>query len=93
MSDPTLQQSIDSTTHRIEPKLGGKRTRKNHSHHEYACGVTYHGLHKWYAAKFEKLGWMVLAHERGHHDKITCYKVSTSAQNGIRIQNRRNRKS
>jgi hypothetical protein len=22
------------------------------------------------------MGWMILAHERGHHDKIACYKKS-----------------
>jgi hypothetical protein len=27
-------------------------------------------------AKYEKLGWMVLAHARGHNDKIACYKKS-----------------
>jgi hypothetical protein len=57
---------------------GGKRTRKHHgtAHHEGACGITFHGLHNWYISKFEKLGWMVLAQERGHHDKIACYKKS-----------------
>lgn len=58
---------------------GGKRTRKHHGthhHSENACGITFHGLHNWYISKFEKLGWMVLAQERGHHDKIACYKKS-----------------
>jgi hypothetical protein len=56
---------------------GGKRTRKHHGmHQESACGITFHGLHNWYISKFEKLGWMVLAQERGHHDKIACYKKS-----------------
>ena len=32
------------------------------------------GLHHWYHAKFEKLGWMVLAKAKGHHEKITEYK-------------------
>jgi hypothetical protein len=36
--------------------------------------VTYHGLHEWSTAMFEKLGWMVLAKEHGHKEKIPHYK-------------------
>lgn len=35
---------------------------------------TFHGLHHWYRAKFEKLGWMVLAAAKGHHEKVAEYK-------------------
>ena len=34
------------------------------------------GLHKWYSAKLEKLGWMVLDKARGYEYKITTYKKS-----------------
>ena len=37
---------------------------------------TFHGLHHWTKHTFEHLGWMVLAQERGHNDKIMCYKNS-----------------
>ena len=37
---------------------------------------TFHGLHKWYEAKFEKLGWMVLAKEKGYDYKLEAYKLS-----------------
>ena len=32
------------------------------------------GLHHWYHAKFEKLGWMVLAKAKGHDSKVAEYK-------------------
>ena len=35
--------------------------------------MTFHGLEKWYKRLFEKLGWMVLAFQRGHEDKILNY--------------------
>ena len=38
--------------------------------------ATYHGIHKWYTAEFERLGWMVLAQNKGYKDKITTYKHS-----------------
>jgi hypothetical protein len=38
--------------------------------------ATYHGIHKWFTAEFEKLGWMVLAQKKGYNDKIVAYKHS-----------------
>ena len=38
--------------------------------------VTYKGIHKWYSAMFEKLGWMILAKEKGMSYKIAPYKMS-----------------
>ena len=37
-------------------------------------GSTFTGLHKWYNHKFEKLGWMVLASQRGETSKVQEYK-------------------
>ena len=37
------------------------------------CETTFHGLNKWYKSMFEKLGWMVLAKERGMTDKVKAY--------------------
>lgn len=36
--------------------------------------VTYHGVHEWSKAVFEKLGWMVLAADHKHESKIQEYK-------------------
>ena len=38
--------------------------------------ATFHGLHKWHNAEFEKLGWMILAQAKGYNDKISQYKKS-----------------
>ena len=40
--------------------------------------TTFHGLHQWHHAMFEKLGWMVLAKQRGMDDKIASYKNGVS---------------
>ena len=58
-------------------KSGGKRSTMRstmHSLPEYA--TTFHGLHHWHKAMFEKLGWMVLAEAKGMHYKIPVYKKS-----------------
>ena len=56
-------------------KYGGKHGRTMKMR-ESCCPATMHGLHKWYEAMFEKLGWMVLAKSRGHTDKIVSYMKS-----------------
>ena len=35
--------------------------------------VTMHGLYKWYQYMFEKLGWLVLAHDKGDKKRIEEY--------------------
>ena len=49
-------------------------TRKAHTLPEHAA--TFHGLHHWHKAMFEKLGWMVLAKAKGMNYKISAYKKS-----------------
>ena len=44
------------------------------SNHLECCDVTFHGIHKWYTAMFEKLGWMILAKDKGLNDNIEHYK-------------------
>jgi SMC interacting uncharacterized protein involved in chromosome segregation len=40
------------------------------------CDATFYGIHKWYKAMFEELGWMILAKTRGMLDKTSTYKNS-----------------
>ena len=53
------------------------RTRKAPRLARY--NVTYHDLHKWKQAEFEKLGWMVLAKAKGMKGKTAMYKRSIKA--------------
>ena len=50
------------------------KTRKNYKNN--CIDATFHGLQEWYKAKFEKLGWMILAKERGMMDKVLSYQNS-----------------
>ena len=53
------------------------KTRKNLPLlEEECCEATYHGLNEWYKAKFEKLGWMLLAQKYGMTDKVMSYQNS-----------------
>jgi hypothetical protein len=40
------------------------------------CEMTFCALNAWYKSEFEKLGWMILADNRGFTDKIESYKMS-----------------
>jgi hypothetical protein len=39
----------------------------------YNCDRTMHEINRWYEKNFEKLGWMILAKNRGYTDKINTY--------------------
>jgi len=61
------------------PKTRRMRSSRGKTMRHYdrsCCETTMHGLHEWYENKFEKLGWMVLAKDKGYNDKIMCYKTS-----------------
>lgn len=49
---------------------------KNMSRINKCCEMTFHALNCWYKSEFEKLGWMVLADNRGFDDKIESYKMN-----------------
>jgi hypothetical protein len=58
-----------------------KRHRKHHRgtkkmRGEKKCEATMAGITQWYVSVFEKLGWMVLAKNKGYNDKIETYKNS-----------------
>jgi hypothetical protein len=56
------------------------KTRKNRSSKVMPSYIkkdmTIHALNKWYEAMFEKLGWMILAKDKGYNDKIRTYITS-----------------
>lgn len=51
-------------------------SRKNGICKGFCCEATHNGLQEWYKMKFERLGWMILAKERGMNDKVIAYKNS-----------------
>lgn len=54
-----------------------RQTRKAHTSQKLSPLMgTEHGLEKWHDAMFEKLGWMVLAKEKGLDYKISTYQKS-----------------
>jgi hypothetical protein len=39
----------------------------------HGCDTTFDGLQKWYACEFKKIGYIILAKERGELDRVTEY--------------------
>ena len=62
--------------------MAPRTTRKLKHNHSSGKGklpehsATFHGLHEWHKAKFEKLGWMLLAKAKGMNYKVDAYKKS-----------------
>jgi hypothetical protein len=57
-------------------KRMSKMRSKTMKMHKRSCEATIHSLNKWYEIEFEKLGWMVLAKNKGYNDKTTAYMKS-----------------
>lgn len=51
------------------------KTRK-HISNDSCCDATFYSLNCWYQCKFEELGWMILAKNRGMMDKVMTYRHS-----------------
>jgi len=51
------------------------RTVKMHPEKQY-FETSMHGIQHWHDGMFERLGWMILANNRGYDDKIVSYKLS-----------------
>jgi len=58
--------------------MNHRKTRKIQKKQSTTNEYTFHGLHEWTKAMFEKLGWMLLAKRDGHMDKALSY------QNGVK---------
>jgi len=50
-----------------------RHTRKNRKEVE-GVDITFYNIEVWYKAKFEHLGWMLLAKRDGYTDKVMTYK-------------------
>ena len=48
-------------------------SKDNIIHNKIKYNATFYGIHKWSKHTFEKLGWMVLAHNEGNKLKIKVY--------------------
>jgi hypothetical protein len=83
------QQQQKQTVGQQNPFTGGKKSKKSNMIKNktrkskrmglcegFCCDATCAGLEKWYTMEFEKLGWMVLAKERGMNEKLIMYKHS-----------------
>jgi hypothetical protein len=54
------------------------RTTDNNSSNKFnnkCCEMTFVALNKWYEMEFQKLGWMILAKDKGMNEKIDNYKM------------------
>ena len=74
-----------------------KQTRRNRkqsktikSHDYKCCDATFDGIHGWYKAMFEKLGWMILAKYKGMGEKTAHYKHSIERLQIAIIQKKEN---
>ena len=54
------------------------KTRKAHQFNIPQDANTFHGLHEWHVAMFEKLGWIVLSKAKGMEYKVVAYKKSVA---------------
>ena len=63
---------------RANRNRSGGKTKKHLKKYlkDACCPATMHWLNKWFEEMFEKLGWMVLAQNKGYTDKIKTYKNS-----------------
>jgi hypothetical protein len=73
-----------------QTKRNRKQSKTVKSHDYKCCDATFDGIHGWYKAMFEKLGWMILSKSKGMGEKTAHYTHSIERLRTAIIQKKEN---